>query len=320
MGCMRCDVSNHNHSFTTPIGFAARIGLLLNALVWSLPVFFIKYLSYSFDPFTQNFYRSLSATVGLFLYVWLGKREELPRVMSEWRLFVPPAIIFAAAQILYVEGIYKITASLAAILERGGLVFVVIFSYFLLRDERGTIRSKGFLSGASLSFAGMMGVILGGGDISLQGHTAGVLLLITSGTLYGLYTVGIAKATKYLDPLAATFAIVASSTVIFGVAAAIYGEPGQIFHVDWKINLFLLISGLIGIAAGHTLFFINVKKVGNVLTNTFLLLTPLIGVTLAFLFLGEKLTLLQIVSGVVLIGGSYLVVTRGQTRTFNENL
>ncbi|GFP21779.1 hypothetical protein HKBW3S06_01006, partial [Candidatus Hakubella thermalkaliphila] len=27
----------------------------------------------------------------------------------------------------YVEGIYKITASLAAILERGGLVFVVIF-------------------------------------------------------------------------------------------------------------------------------------------------------------------------------------------------
>ncbi|GFP31421.1 DMT family transporter, partial [Candidatus Hakubella thermalkaliphila] len=153
----------------------------------------------------------------------------------------------------------------------------------------------------------------------LQGHTAGVLLLITSGTLYGLYTVGIAKATKYLDPLAATFAIVASSTVIFGVAAAIYGEPGQIFQVDWKINLFLLISGLIGIAAGHTLFFINVKKVGNVLTNTFLLLTPLIGVTLASLFLGERLTWIQIFSGAVLIGGSYLLVTRGQARTFNEN-
>ncbi|GFP28154.1 EamA family transporter [Candidatus Hakubella thermalkaliphila] len=122
---MRCNVSNH--SFTTPVSFTARISLLLNALVWSLPVFFIKYLSYSFDPYTQNFYRSLSATVALFLYVWLRKREELQRVMGEWRLFVPPAIIFAAAQILCVEGIYKITASLAAILERGGLVFVVIF-------------------------------------------------------------------------------------------------------------------------------------------------------------------------------------------------
>jgi drug/metabolite transporter (DMT)-like permease len=80
------------------------------------------------------------------------------------------------------------------------------------------------------------------------------------------------------------------------------------FAIEPRRFLYLAISGLIGFVIGDTLLFESFLLIGPRLAMLLALLAPVCSALLAWLFLGEKLLAMEIVSMLVTIGGIAWVV------------
>ncbi|MCX6558552.1 MAG: DMT family transporter [Candidatus Aminicenantes bacterium] len=95
-------------------------------------------------------------------------------------------------------------------------------------------------------------------------------------------------------------ALVLLHWLLFGTPLPFAIEPGRLF--------FLGVSGVVGFVIGDAMLFESFLLIGPRLAMLLALLVPVFGALLAFVFLGEKLLALEIVSILVTIGGVAWVV------------
>jgi drug/metabolite transporter (DMT)-like permease len=80
------------------------------------------------------------------------------------------------------------------------------------------------------------------------------------------------------------------------------------FSADSSRRLWLSLSGIIGLSLGDTFLFQSLISVGPRLGSLLLSLAPIFGSIIAWIFFGEKLTILQIIGIVLALEGIALVV------------
>jgi drug/metabolite transporter (DMT)-like permease len=116
---------------------------------------------------------------------------------------------------------------------------------------------------------------------------------------------------KWLGGLSPSFALSSVFTVVTGLfflTYLIYYGGLPIPSAPPLMWMFLLLSGLIGLGIGHSLYYRSVGILGLALSSSLALLIPLlVGMSSFFLF-GERLTWIQLAGGAVLLGGCYLVI------------
>ena len=71
---------------------------------------------------------------------------------------------------------------------------------------------------------------------------------------------------------------------------------------------FLVVSGLIGLGIGHSLYYRSVGVLGLALSSSLALLIPLLVGLGSFFIFKERLTWIQLAGGISLIAGCYLVI------------
>ncbi len=277
------------------------IPVLFAAFLWVWPGIFIKYLGEYFSSYTQNFYRFLAASAFLLIIGYFRSRNNLFSSLKNFRIFLLPALYVLLAQITWVEGVMMTEPAFASFLRRSSIFFVILFSFFLFRSERRIISSKFFIAGTILCFAGVAGVILGGGE-GFE-FSLGVFLVLLSALFWAMFIVSVKMVSEGTDSLLSTGVIFLLTLPVFYIGGVVKGDISGIFHAGRFTNLMLFLSGILFVGIANTLQYKSIKVIGSSLTANFVLSTPFMTAVASYYIFGEILTAVQLLSGVLLLAG-----------------
>ena len=132
----------------------------------------------------------------------------------------------------------------------------------------------------------------------------GVIAALGSAASWALGSVLFRRLGDYLPPVALTFAKGITSVVLLGVAVAIIGFES----IGINAWLLLILSGLLGIALGDTLFFLALNNLGAHAVVILFTLGQVLTVILAVFWLGEQPQPLDWAGISLILGGVTIVM------------
>jgi drug/metabolite transporter (DMT)-like permease len=282
--------------------------LVAAAVVWSWPGVMIRMLRTDFDVFTQSFFRYVAASVFLFAVGLIFTRRKLQDGAGNLKMLLIPALIMAAHQMFFTAGIFMTSAVVSSLMGRLNAIIIPVLSCIFYEDERRVVGNRNFLMGAFLALLGVGGVILGRGAMNVDGFNLGTVFVMLGTLGWSVYAVYIKKVLRSIDPLAIIAFVSLLSVLAFLPVVLIFGDIGRIAYVSMGKRMVLFGSGILGVGIGNVFYYHAVRHVGTSISSVFFLLLPLSVGVIAFLVLGETLTVVQIVSGTVLIFGCFIVV------------
>ncbi len=285
--------------------------LALMLAVWCTPTLFVKYLMPYYDPFAQNFWRYLSSTAMMLPLMVRqlrrdGRREGLTK--RQWLLLLWPTLPNILYQTSWVCSQLWLEPAYTAFLNKASVLFAAIMAYALFPEERPLFRSNRFLMGVLLCVVGTLGLSLQRSTLGVMKMNLAVLLVLFSAAMWAAYSVVVKKIAPNIGSTV-SFAVVSMyTTVALAVPALAWGHIGSIQHTPWQVNVIMVLSAMMCIGLGHTLYYYALKIIGVSVCATLLLLTPLGTLLLSRWLFGEQMTIEQILWGVVLLVGGGLTV------------
>ncbi len=287
---------------------SADLACLLMALIWGSNLSVVKDALTEISPMSFNALRLALGALVLAATTWIleGRIEFKKR---DWGLFLVFGVLGNTIyQTLFIEGVHRTKAGNVALLLSTATVFIALLSW-LVGHER---LSKLVWSGILLSLSGVALILLESSSLSVSGATVGGDLLIVSCSLcWAAYTV-------YARSVMRTYSALSFTTVTFGIGTVFFvliATP-QLLREDWggvSATSFveLALSALMALSVGYALWFFAVGRLGSTRASIYNNLIPFVGVLVAWLFLGETITLPQLAGGSCVLTGIYLTRLRG---------
>jgi drug/metabolite transporter (DMT)-like permease len=247
-------------------------------------------------------------TIALYTYSQIAKINLRPSSQKIWQLHLISGTLFTLLMASALIGLKSTLASRAEIFIASHPFFVVLFNSIGF-DKLGIPKerlSKIKILGLSVCLVGLLTVF---GDRLDAGNTitwVGDALLITTSFLIALLILHIRKVTTYVSPIQATFWQISFSIPLFYLGTIIFENPISI-NVSLMPIIALFYNGLIVYGLAYV---VRAKLFQLYSANTissFLLLSPIIGIFLAHILLGDPLTFgiqlggLMVTSGVLIV-------------------
>jgi drug/metabolite transporter (DMT)-like permease len=281
--------------------------LLAAAFAWSWPSVMIRMLRADFDIFTQSFFRYIAASIFLFVVGFIFSRKEIIKTAGNLKILLIPSLIMAVHQIFYTAGVFMTSAVVSSLMGRLNAIIIPALSCIFYIDERRVVADRKYLLGAFLALVGVTGVILGRKAAAVDGFNLGTVFVVMGTLCWSIYAVYIKKVVRSVDPLSIIAFVSLISVFIFLPIVLIFGDIGRITHVSVGTTILLFGSGILGVGVGNAFYYQAIKHVGTSIAAIFFLLLPLSVGLIAFLLLGETLTAIQIISGLILVLGCWSV-------------
>lgn len=197
---------------------------------------------------------------------------------------------------LFITGVNTVPSGVSSFLIASAPVFAALLSIVFLKEK---VRLLSW-SGIGISFFGLALVTLS----QMDGFVIniGVALLLGASIATSLYTIIQRQLMKKYTPFEA-----ASYAMIFGSLFNLVFLPNllrELPQVPLSVNLIPLYLGVFPAAIAYLAWsYALAKAQSTAQVTTFLYLIPFIATVLAFLWLGESMTLFAFVGGVVIIAG-----------------
>ena len=282
-----------------------------------IPIF-LSYFARFLDAWTVNGVRySVGALFWLPFLLFLeretGPGQSPAPGRSVWRDAAVPSIINIVGQACFGLSVYYVKPSTIGFSLQLSFLFTIFFGFWVLAEERRLARSRIFWLGTAASLAGvavMFAENLWAGDArSLEG----MAILVVTTLTWGGYAVSVRRC---LAPYSArqSFGVISIYTSLALVGLMfLWGEPGRLAEIGPGVWLNLMVSALIGIAFGHVLYYRGIHRLGPVVSSGIMLVTPFVTHLTAAIVLGERLTRLEWLGGLlVVVGGGVLVAARAK--------
>jgi drug/metabolite transporter (DMT)-like permease len=148
-------------------------------------------------------------------------------------------------------------------------------------------------------------IVFGGKDFQVGSTRAliGDLFIVAASIIWSIYTV---FSRQIVNTYSAWHYIV--FTIGFGTIALIPLSIPAVMRQDWSAvgpyDWFAMVyGGLLGLVFGYSAWYYGVEKIGSTRTSVYSNLTPVAGVSIGMIFLGERLTWLQWLGAAVIFGG-----------------
>lgn len=263
----------------------AALALLLSALWGGNPVA-IKIGLLDAGPFALGWMRFVLGGLSILAWAWwTGALKGFTIERHEWRPLAILGALFTVQIGLMNLGTHLTSASHSAVLLNAYAVHTVVLAHFQLPGDRLTPRKLG---GALIAYAGIVILFsrqLGGGGTSLLGD----VLVSISAALLGERTVYLARAVQKIDPTKLLLAqAVIGSAGLAGLS--LWLEGGLPYR--WTTSL-ALAMGYQGVVVAGFNFIANLwllKRYRPSALAAFWLTSPIFGVLLSALFVGDPLT------------------------------
>jgi drug/metabolite transporter (DMT)-like permease len=210
------------------------------------------------------------------------------------------------APYIYFVGLQQSTASDAALLGNGEMVFTVLIATMFFGERLGR---KGYLALTFLAF-GIVAVItdLQFSATSLDFAAPGHVLILAATFLWGVDNNVTSAITERVD----VARIIQIKAVISGMGLFLIAFllHAIVFHSLSDI-LYVFIFGVFIFSGTAFLSIQSLKRLGPITTTIVFPITSVFGLIFAYVLLGESITFLQLGSVIIIIFGIYLLTRPG---------
>lgn len=272
-----------------------------------LNIVLLRYLSLHFDPINNNGIRFLAGGVVLLALVFIKYRQSLatlfhtPRLLAI-TLFV--GLMMTMNMYFWLKGVKITNAVTASIFGVLAMPFGVIMAALFFKDEREKIKNRVFWLGSLLTIAGSLGFVWYGKSIAVsEGFMLGSFFLLLSILIRNIQNLAV-KFSKDLNVF--TLSCFTSLTTAFS-SLLFSQQSGKLTELSATHSwlLFTLISvGIYAIIVGMVLTFHIIQTQGLVTYQVLELLIPIATAIVAYLVLGEQISLMQLLFASFVIFGA----------------
>ncbi|MEZ5925715.1 MAG: DMT family transporter [Hyphomicrobiaceae bacterium] len=279
--------------------------LVVICAIWGGSSAAIKIANEGISPVFQAGLRSIASA--LLMILWCGYRGiRLFRLDDTWPLGLVIGILFTLEFALLYAGLAMTDVSRAVLYIYTSPFVTALGAHFLVPSERLTpLKWLGLL----LAFSAVVLVFSSGLTVPRREQIIGDLLCLGMGITWGTENV-IIKVSRLgrVEPERVLFYNLAISSVLLTGGAVLIGEPG-IFNPSARVLLAFAYAFVLVSFASYLIFIWMLRRYQAAGLASFVFLSPIFGVVIATLLLGESLTptLLAALAlnamGIVLVNG-----------------
>ncbi len=275
--------------------------LIFLSLLWGTSFILMKKGLNSFSGMQLGAMRVFFAFLSLLPFIFskfkkLRKKDLKPLLLVGFLGNFFPAFLFAIAQT-------KVSSSLAGMLNTAFPLLVILVGITLYKT--GVKRNE--LLGVSVGIIGSLGLIFGGSLDFFSDNYMFLGFIVLAMIFYAISLNEIKFNLSHLDGFTVSvFAFVlvgpfAGGYLLFSDFSVALATP------DYKVNLlYIVILAISSSTIAVSIFYIFIEKVDVIFASLVTYLIPIVAI-LWGLFDGEKISILQIISMVVILLGVYIV-------------
>ncbi|WP_216831339.1 DMT family transporter [Alkalihalobacterium elongatum] len=275
--------------------------LLLTSFLWAGNFIVGKWLVGHASPMTLTMLRWAIAVLCLLPIVWKVEKKLLPSrkaVLPLALMGLTGVVLFNVLQFMALEHTSATNVGLISTLIALSIAF---FSFIFLKEKLSSFQ----VAAMFISLFGVLLVLTNGNSqllFSFQ-FNLGDVFMIGAVCIWGVYVVLSKWAMNYISPMMATL-----YSGIFGLLILFPFNLSDftVTNINATFVYSILYTGAISTVVCIVLWNIGVKKLGATTAGLFLNFNPVFTVILAFLILGERMTLIQILGSVIVISGCFL--------------
>lgn len=279
-------------------------GLVLMATIWGVNYSVVKAGLQAMTPLSFTAVRMVSAALVLFAIARFS-RAPWPDGRDTRRLLLLGLLGNGFYQLLFISGLARTRAGVAALIVAAGPAWIAIMSRLLGRER---VSRLGW-AGIGLQLVGVLCVV--GSTQKFEGGgqgLAGALLIALGSIAWALYSILLQPYTQRSNGLHLSAITLASGAAMMAVA----GAPDML-RLDWGAVsvtgwLALLYSALLAMVVGYLLFYRGVRILGPTKTSMYGNLQPIVAIAVAWVMLHETPTPWQLLGAGFIMAG--LLVSR----------
>jgi len=276
------------------------VAILLASIMWTIEPILIK-LSFETSDFIQtNTIRAIFALLVAFVYILIKRK---PKELKISKKDVAPMIYIALIATLFADFVYVFSLSQVAVVNAviiGHMqpVFIVLFGIFTLKSDK--LNSFDYIGILLMIVSGIL-VTTGTLEnlMSFRFGSIGNLFVLSATIAWATTAIVTRKYVKHLN----TGVLAFYRFSIAAVVLSIYLIINNSFFIE---NYYQVAVGII-VGLGTVLYYESLIRLKAAQTSALELSTPLFATVLAFLFLSEVPTIMQIVGVGFLLLGLYFI-------------
>ncbi|MFS0793407.1 DMT family transporter [Microbacterium sp. 1P10AE] len=294
-------------SSPSPSPVSITVQFVLTGIVWGSSFLFIAVALTGLTPAQVAGGRLVFGALALAAVVAL-RREPLPRTLRVWAHLCVLSVSFCVVPfLLFAWAEQHVSSGLASIFNATTPIMTAIMAWAVFRVER--LRA-GQLAGIALGILGVIVIIAPGALTDVGGSTVAQVALLGATACYGFSLAymrrflgdaglsGIAFAFGYIGPAAALMVL---------LSPMILAEP---MRLTPEVVASIVALGVLGTGLAYVWNQNTLRAWGPTRASTVTYITPVVGVALGILILGERLTWNEPTGAVIVFLGILLVQER----------
>lgn len=273
-----------------------RIKLVLVMIIWGSLGVFTR--SIPLSALSLAFLRAFIALPVLFVVMKMKRADKVK--LSLLKPYIISGVLLGFGWLTLFYGFKHTSISSAVMIYNMCPVYVMIFAPLVLKETISKIQN-------AVIFISFLGLFLIVGNNLLEGYGyMGLALSAMSGMLYATI-VFINRSIKVrVDNQTATFVQILSAMIVLLPFVLIDGNILTVVNLDSMAILFTILLGILHTGVAYTIFFSLYADMKSVEIVTYSYLEPLFGIIFSVIFVGETLTVPQIIGGIMILGSTYM--------------
>ena len=271
--------------------------LLTTVVLWALNLTVTRYiLTHGFAPLAYATVRYGAASL-IFLVIAVVAERTLRIRRTDVLLVGAAAVCLWLNQLSFVYALEKTSASTIALILGATPIFAALIGLAFGLERL----SRRFWLAAAVSFAGV-GLVASGSGAGLTGDARGTALGIATAATWAGYSVVVTPLMQRYSP----YRISAVVLPLGWVLIALVGFPataGQDYGLGWEVWALLAFATLGPLVLTNVLWFRTLHRIGASRATLVANLQPFVAAVFALILLSERMTVLQVLGGLLIAGG-----------------
>jgi drug/metabolite transporter, DME family len=286
---------------------------LLGITLWSTTGVFISYLvtNYNMPPLLLAFWRNLLVCAALIPALFVVRRSLLQIQRSQIPFYVFYGFVLAVFNSIWTLSVKANGAAVATVLAYSSAGFTAILAWWIFRERLGLVK----LIAIILSLSGCILVSNAYHPEMWTLNPLGIITGLLSGLLFAGYTlIGKEVTRRNIDTWTSmlySFAFGSFFILIFNLFPVLPGVAGSIPallpNLPGQGWLVLIVLSFIPTVLGFGLYNGSMNYLPASITNLLATLEPAMTAVEAYLFLHERMTLIQILGSLIILSAVLIV-------------
>jgi drug/metabolite transporter (DMT)-like permease len=282
------------------------ISIIFVMLIWGSSFTVTKLVVTEVPPFVFAGIRNLIACAAL-LPFYLVRRRKVKQPLPYGKLVLMGLAGTTLYYFVFNTGMKLVSASTGALIEGLVPVAIAIPAAIILKEHL----SKKTIAGIILSVIGVILVGFIGNAQKSQNALLGSFLIVGAVVLWSAYTL-LSRSVKDSDTV-----LVTTVSTFIGTALSLPLPAYEIItsgmpDISWRAWAGMAYLGVFASAVAYSLYNQALENLPAAQVGNFLNLNPVIGALIAFIFLKDSLTALQLAGGVLVLAGIWLSSNRSR--------